>query len=174
MTMFENENPIMPMADDGTEGGGTGGAVTLAIATINQRTFPEGNPDSSYQNAYCLATCYLAIAKYYNPNSSITMTSLENDGIVARNNPNYDDGYLIRWGGHFDEGSKKTPYSASAVRTAIANGYPVILGDGSHFAVAYSTVGSTIKVMDPWNGVKGNLGTTQLNNPPTSYRICKP
>ena len=167
MTMFENENPIMPLADDG--GGGISN-VTLAIETINQKSFPEDNPDTSSSNSYCFATSVLAVARFYHPNNDISMTQLEKDGIV-----NHGNGTILSWSNKYFKCTAESYSSTSPakVREAIRMGYPVILSNGGHAAVAYAYTGTTIKVMDPWGGVKGILGTTLLKNP-TMYRICKP
>lgn len=125
MTTFENDNLIMPMSDDG--GGST--SKELNIESIGQRSFPEDNPDISGNNSFCQATCYLAVARYYNPKLNIKMSDLQkkpnpivgSNGYMYWSNSNnryFTDGQQVS----YDEDTDK-----SKVITAISNGYPVIL-----------------------------------------------
>ena len=156
MTVFENDNLITPMSDDG---GGGSSSVTLNIETINQR---------DYGDEFCLATCYLAIARYYYPNENLTMARLQKETIVA------NGGWVNRWGDYVTRGAEKN-FNVSAIKTALAAGKPVIISGasprGDHYVVAYGYTGNNIKIMDPWNGVKAVLGNTSLISW-SKYRIC--
>lgn len=156
MTTFENNDVIMPMSDDG---GGGSASVTLEIESINQR---------DYGNAFCLATCYLAIARYYHPDKNLTMARLQKEGIVA------SEGWVNRWGDYVTRGSAQN-FNVSGIKTALAAGKPVIItgasSSGEHYVVAYGYTGNNIKVMDHWNGVKAVLGNTVLTSW-SKYRIC--
>lgn len=152
MTMFENENPIMPMADDGGSGNVSGDYRMLnGIQNVNQR---------NYGDKYCLASCYLVISNYYG--FQLTMQDLIDDGIIN------SDGSVARWGDYLTH--TKTTYSVDAVKSEIRSGKPVILRADSpapyyyHYAVAYGYDGNKIKIMDPWGGIKNWLGDTQLED----------
>lgn len=129
----------------------------MNIEAVNQR---------DYGDAYCLASCYLAIANSFGNN--LTMQDLRDEGIVASN------GYVNRWGDYFTRGNVMT-YNATKVKEALDNDNPVILkgtsSAGTHYVVAYSYSGSTIEVMDPWGGVFGDLGSTTLKKA-TNYYVC--
>lgn len=129
----------------------------MNIPSINQR---------DYGNAFCLASCYLAIAQYFGNN--VTMQDLIDKGAVEEN------GDVNNTGGYFTRSALKT-YNATNIKNEIDNGNPVIIKGtsswGTHFVVAYDYSGSTIKVMDPWGGVKGNLGSTVLTSW-SGYYVC--
>lgn len=131
----------------------------MNIESINQ---------NDYGSAYCLACCYLAIARYYGYN--ITM-----DDLQSGSNPIVSpEGYVNRWGEHFTRSALKSK-SESGVKAAIDDGMPVIIKGRSnsydHFVVAYDYSGSTIKVMDPYGGEYGNLGSTTLKSW-SGYYVC--
>lgn len=160
--MFDNENPIMPLADDGDTGGSFPTATVLEVPVVDQR---------DYGDSFCLASCYLAIANYYGAN--ITMEKLIQDRIVS------SSGYVNWWGDYVTKGSNIT-FDASNVdriKLALTKGTPVIITGRSnsyeHHVVAYGFYGDTIKVMDPWGGVTGNLLSTTLVSA-NNYKICTP
>lgn len=156
MTTFENDNLIMPMSDEG--GGGTS-SVTLDIESIDQM---------DYGSEFCLATCYLAIGRYYHPSEDLKMNRLQSEGIVSSN------GYVNYWGTYVTRGAAQD-FNVSAIKTALAAGKPVIIigesSRGEHYVVAYGYTGNNIKIMDPWGGVKAVLGNTVLTSW-SKYRIC--
>jgi len=131
--------------------------MAISISAIDQK---------DYGNAYCLATCYLAIAKSFGYN--ITMTTLKNEGIVASN------GYVNSWGAYVARGDSKT-YNVANIKAEIDAGKPCIITGqssiGTHYVVAYDYSGNTIKVMEPWGGTKVNIGDSTLTST-SSYRAC--
>ncbi len=160
MTMFENENPIMPLADDGS-GGSTSKMLDFPI--LKQSDYET----SSNPNTHCAATCYLAIANYFDVN--IDMSDLW--GTVVNRNT----GEVSTWNNHFSS-TGPTSYSYNAVIRAVDQGHPVLLRGSStmpmHFAVACGYGPNGLKVMDPYDGRIDYLGNTALNNPPLKYWIC--
>lgn len=135
----------------------------MDIPKVNQKDHGPGAVDS---NAFCLASCYLAIAQYFG--HDVTMRDLLDNGAVEEN------GSVNNTGGYFNVSSKK-PYNAANVIREIDKGNPVIIKGESrvseHYVVAYDYSGSTIKIMDPWGGVFGNLGSTTLKTA-SSYTVC--
>lgn len=129
----------------------------MDIPAINQ---------NDYGAAFCLASCYLAIAQYFG--NDITMQDLISEGAVG------SGGFVNGTGGYFTRGSYKT-YSLTKVKAAIDEGNPVIISGRSsrsdHYVVAYDYSGSTIYVMDPYGGVFGTLGSTTLTSW-SKYAIC--
>lgn len=160
MTTFENDNLIMPMSDDG--GGST--SKELNIEAIDQR---------DYGTAFCLATCYLVIGKYYHPNENLTMSRLQQETIVS------STGDVNRWGDYVTRGEKQD-FNKANIKTALAAGKPVIISGkiknstfDDHYVVAYGYAGNDIKIMDPWGGTKGVLGYTNfIDYENRFFRVC--
>ena len=162
MTMFENENPIMPLTDDGDTGGSFPTATVLEVPVVNQR---------DYGDLFCFASCYLAIANYYG--ADITMDQLIREGIVASNGS-------VTWRNNYVKKGPNISFDVSnvdGIKLALTRGTPVIISGRSrsneHHVVAYGFYGNTIKVMDPWEGVTGNLLSTSLVSV-DNYKICTP
>ena len=138
----------------------------MTVTKVNQKDYGPGNVPT---NAFCLASCYLCIANFYKANKK--MENLITEKIVN------SSGSVLKWGDYFTRGAIKS-YNASdisGIKAAIDKSNPVIIKGNSnsstHYVVAYDYSGSTIKVMDPWGGVTGNLGSTTLKSA-TDYYIC--
>lgn len=176
MKCVDDEKNIGLMSDDGGSGSFS---KELKIESICQKSFPEDHPDTSSSNSYCQATCYLAIARYYNPRANITMSDLQKlPNPIVRS-----DGYLY-WGNsnnrYFTDGQQVSYHEATdknKVIAAINSGYPVIMKGKNygydHFVVVYGYSGNYLKIMDPWEGKKYNLGSGKFKSP-SHIRICKP
>lgn len=97
-----------------------------------------------------------------------TAIRLQDEKIVASN------GYVNRWGDYFTRGGLKT-YDATKIKAFIDDGNPVIIkgksSSSDHYVVAYDYSGSSINIMDPWDGVFGDLGSTTLKSW-SGYYIC--
>lgn len=162
MTTFENDNLIMPMSDDG--GGST--SKNLILNQIGQRSFPEDNPDTSGNNSFCQATCYLAV-----PKLNIKMSDLQKkpNPIVGSNGYMYWSNSNNRYFTDGQQVSYNEDTDKSKVITAISNGYPVILKGKNygfdHWVVVYGYAGNDLKIMDPWEGKKYVLGRNKFTDP---------
>lgn len=120
-----------------------------------------------YGQEYCLASCYLAIARYFG--NDVTMQDLIDEGVVRSS-----DGYVNHTGGYFNISSYEK-YDAAKIKAAIDDGNPVIvagkIGTNKHYVVAHDYSGVRIFVMDPSGGEFGRLGETDLSSW-TKFAIC--
>ena len=131
--------------------------MAISVPNINQL---------DYGKAYCLATCYLAMAKSFKYN--IDMDTLKKAGIVS------SLGYVESWGDYVARGESKT-YNVTEIKAAIDAGKPCVVtgqsSDGTHYVVAYKYSGDTISVMEPYGGKTVAIDKSVLKSW-SSYRAC--
>ncbi len=197
MTMFENENPVMPIDDDATEGGGVSSAVYVTRPSntyINQQTYDltgiSGITDQAFQKRGCSAVAATMFARIIEMDSSISCEDLYDWGIWR-----VDDGEVYAtWS---QNQSSELSFNFRVNNTAnwdtykkeiydeITNNRPVIIyltGTGTHFVVAYglkagssrnSLSYSQVYVLDPWDSSFTTLSKTMSFENGTRWSTVK-